>query len=313
VSEDSQEVFAREKLVAVLADVDSPVGLRALASGLIKRTPKTRDTILHTLDPGWGIYPLMEFNSPSRSLAKTASLSPATQAAMEDLLAGELNDDFLDIGQSGSTDGVSISGLRLCDFAALILSTRWPELYHFDMEASFSIRERERVTALNTWRKSRGMESLPVPAELPKAAPRDRGKVVQVIFAGADLDIPDAAKKRIEAAAGRTFNSALFRDLLSVFKTIVASIPLRQSGFAIDAFRGNDGTGVTLVIRTDERFGTKGESHPWTPLVNMAKVAQTYSGQLDEGLAELEAYPLNCPLTFEMEFAPDRYAEDEAL
>ena len=87
----------------------------------------------------------------------------ATLAAVEELLVKLADDKRRRTGMSGSIGDFSYSDPRVCDLAMEALRRGWQGRYEFDYQGSLKSRDRQCVIAANVWRKSRGMELLPVP------------------------------------------------------------------------------------------------------------------------------------------------------
>ena len=94
----------------------------------------------------------------------------AAAEAAEALLVGALDDTEERSGMSGSWNGKSFADPRVCDIAGHVLHQRWPKRYRFDMAASLTERDQQRVVAGNGWRQRRGMPTRPLPRR-PVIAP----------------------------------------------------------------------------------------------------------------------------------------------
>ena len=145
----------REALIGLLAVVDSPVGINALAKGLAKCDEETRQDVLMALSPGMGMLMVeLNFNGP-RPKGKS---SAATETAIETLLAGELQ-DVLGHGPSGGENDVKFpEGTRLCDQAASLMSQRWPDRYKFTTTGTIAERDKQRLACLDTWRATQRLK-----------------------------------------------------------------------------------------------------------------------------------------------------------
>ena len=242
------------KLLCVLALTDSPEGIAALAEGLRARTEKTRHTVIEALAPGkrhsmwFGDYDVNDKPAPV--------LSAPTQAAIEDLLAAQLEDTTGRAGLNHWHGHQQIDYPRLCDAAAEVLAARWKDRYEFDWEASFPIREKQRIACLNTWRKAHDLPPLPPPPERPRVASADAGRIAEVVLAGENIRIPKTSMEHLLAAKGRPLNAAFFREIEStLMEACGGTAPPNDQGFVVEALRENDGTGVTLIVRQAERRG----------------------------------------------------------
>jgi hypothetical protein len=250
----SADASGRGKLIAVLAMVDSPEGVRALADGLSRRTIEARSRVLEGIGPGWE-FAGMQFGDhlPPRGIPPVPSA--ATAAAIEDLLASELDDRSPYTGRASFRGGPRGQEQRLCDQAAEQLAARWPDRYKFDASTSYPAREIQRVACLNTWRQAHGQPPLPVPERLPVAA-GDEGKIAEIAFVGAGITWPETMSARILEARGKDVDAAYFRSLEDLFLEACAGHePAGDRGFYIDVFREKATDGVTLVAGPAERPG----------------------------------------------------------
>jgi len=134
--------------------------MKAIEDGLNHSGVKQRNNILTWI---WVLgVPPREFyffrGQKPGTAEQTADLNTA-----ESLLALELQDLGADVGTSGSFASFSFSDPRMCDLAAMDLGHILPKRYGYAYESSLDARERQRLTFLNIWRKSRGLPPVAVP------------------------------------------------------------------------------------------------------------------------------------------------------
>jgi len=83
--------------------------------------------------------------------------------AVETFLVAALEDTGQQLGMSGSWGGEPFRDPRICDIAGHVLSQGLPEKYTFDLEADLHERDRQRIAAINVWRRERKLPLLEVP------------------------------------------------------------------------------------------------------------------------------------------------------
>jgi hypothetical protein len=302
----------REKLVEILALADSPVGINALSTGLIQRSPKTREVVLGLIaEQDWGHY-AADFDDEEKSVPGNAVRSVATRQAIEELLGRELDDTGVYMNDVYPTFAISLNGyyrvpdLSFAEYAAALLARDWPTRYQFDPNAVTSARLRQRIICLNTWNASHGLAPQPVPPEARPVKAGDEGKVARVVRQGGKVEMPDAVEKVVSSAVGRECNTALFQDILDAYRAANRAGTKLTSGIEVRALSGEDHDGVTLVVtpsRVDDLGGLQPDPIGWhityrlNPPYRGSDMA--YDGN---GLAGEFALPASIPSTGVMEF-----------
>ena len=162
-----------ESLINVLAMTDSPDGIRALAEGLRRRSDAGRSRVLQALEPEYRPFALMHLGDYERKDGASLPLSAASAAAVEDLLVSELDDPGEYHGSFGHRDRKRLCREPMCDEAAWLLQSRWPDRYAFDIAASYPTRTRQRIAGVNTWREAHGRPLLPLPSVRAYVAVRE--------------------------------------------------------------------------------------------------------------------------------------------
>ena len=196
----------------------------------------------------------MRFGDDERPDEAAPAPSAPTTAAIEELLAAEIEDTGPYPGASRFREGKSIDNSRLCDEAAALLAARWPDRYTFDIAAPSPARERQRIACVNVWREAHGQPPLALPPERPRIALGDELKVAEVVFAGDEIKWPEPMPALLRAARGREIGGALFREIERTFLDACAGeAPAADRGFFIDAFRENATDGITLIAAPAER------------------------------------------------------------
>lgn len=326
----SPDGSGRGKLISVLAMTDSPEGIRALADGLRQRSIDARRRVVEALGAR-RTFLLMAFGDYVRPDNAAPAPSAPTAAAIEELLAAEIEDTGAFTGMSGTRDGKRIDNPRLCDEAAALLAARWPDRYTFDIAAPFPLRERQRIACINVWRGAHGQQPLPVPQERPHVAPGDELKVAEVVFAGDGIRWPGPMLAVLRAAQGRGIDAALFRELERAFLDACAgNAPPGDRGFFVDAFRENATDGITLIAAPAERSGLAEHPERVWRLEYRASLGEREHldatrhdlfgknpvdadrGRFDEMFRKIAALPPENPFHLHMELAPGRWDVDSA-
>jgi hypothetical protein len=334
-SSKSEDASGREKLIGVLAMTDSPEGIRALAEGLRERSSAARLHVIEAFDQK-RTFLLMRLGDYERLDKAAPAPSATTAAAIEELLAAQLEDTGAHSGMSGSRGGKRFDNPRLCDEAAALLAARWPDRYTFDNEAPYPVRERQRITCLNVWRKARGKSLLPLPPARPRVAAGDEMKVAEVVFAGDGIKWPESMLEVLRTAKGHAIDAELCRGVERAFLDACAGkAPAGDRGFFVDAFCENATDGVTLIAAPAERRGlAERPDRTWQLEFRAAigeqenlhatrmdlfgrmpgdAVRKKFSTQFEEMFRGIAALPAGSPFHLHMELAPDRWDVDSAF
>jgi hypothetical protein len=147
-----------QALAAVLIATRDADAIRTIAKSFPDRSREDRRGVIQSLALPDDI--LSHFAERARAAGVSAERETAAQAAEEDLLAAALDDTTLNENMSMSSPTLSITDPRMCDLAAHVLSTRWPERYRFNVSGDRRSLNRELVDVRNAWRKTRGLAPL---------------------------------------------------------------------------------------------------------------------------------------------------------
>lgn len=222
-----------EDLVEFLAETDSVAAMEALRQDWKQRPIELR---LKVVD---------EVLEPFSNQAEDRSA--AVFAAAEACLVAALEDTEARLGMSGSRGGKSYSDPRVCDMAAWRLADKWPDRYTFDITASLSKRNRQRVVCLNTWRRAHGQAELPVPS-LPatRVPPEQANRVTRIEW------VKDSAPgrrdfiARLEALQDKALEAKALVEFLASF---AAHGGTNVYGLELMAIKEAELTGVLLQVR----------------------------------------------------------------
>ena len=141
-------------LIRFLADCDDPAAVEALAKHLGKQDAALRLTIVEAFDLESSSSRMPSGSASTRRSDGAVSQPPkAVLEAIEKLLATALDDTEQCKERPDSLPNKPLSNPRICDMAAHVLAQRFPKEYSFDVSAPLPDQERQRLTAINTWRK----------------------------------------------------------------------------------------------------------------------------------------------------------------
>jgi hypothetical protein len=182
---------------------------------------------------------------------KAQTASPKTLEAIEQALAGLLEDMTECFNTSFSRNDKGLSDPRICDLAAWFLSERWPGRYSFDVEAALEVRNRQRLQCLNSWRTAHNLPPVPVPQlkpvpERPKVARTDAARITSVDWSEDSAQPQQAFAARISEMKNRLLSAKDFVGMLTVF---AARPEPNAMGLDLKAIRDGDLTGVRLIVR----------------------------------------------------------------
>jgi hypothetical protein len=245
---DPEDSWTHEKLIGFLAGCGDVRAIEALETGLDQRPVDVRLNVVSALgDVGSGFSVFASGVGSGIDPGQEHQLTPEVEQAMEQLLAGRLTDLEEREGMSGTWDGEAFTDPRICDVAAHVLEQRFADRYSFKMGASLAERERQRVTALNVWRKGQGQEPLPVPE--PRTGPGldDPSKALDVRQARVEpAGKARALEKKLARLEGQPLAAAAVIDLLV---WVSGHLPPGTTGIKLVIDRPGDGTGAVIVVR----------------------------------------------------------------
>ncbi len=156
------------ELVQGLAQANEPAALQVIATDFRKKPLQVRSLVVSLL------------REPEKDL-RGKPLTPAAEAAVEDLLAAAL-DDREEEWSSRSTGKGVVRDPTLGDLAAEALVERWGRPQLFNIYGPLGTKERQRLEVKNVWLKKRGKEPVPVPAAR-KIAPAPEAQVQPLLDA----------------------------------------------------------------------------------------------------------------------------------
>lgn len=229
-----------ESMVELLAGWRSAESVNAMGKGWDKRGASGRWEICEALARALG--PDGFFNEP-----KDRPAAPAEAvAAGERILVRALEDIDARVSSSGTYGEWAFSNPSVADIANWALHQIKPNTYAFSSnKASRMVRETERLTALNTWRKANGKPLLPVPPAPAKLAAANAMQIVAVIVNAPSGKAGARLKETVEALKGGKFSE---NTLPSLCRDYVSHETRGIAGMTIEAFRDEDLTGVTIRL-----------------------------------------------------------------
>ncbi|HWB30158.1 MAG TPA: hypothetical protein VG736_06620 [Vicinamibacterales bacterium] len=148
------DLDATAQLIAVFVRSDDVAALDALADDA-DAPVDVRLAVVYTLlppDTRSGVHGQANGASLALGARHVASLPTGeTGRAIDRLLVRALDDTASRVGLSITYDGTSYADPRVCDMAALVMATRWPDRYHFTWPANVTERDAQIAAIRNAW------------------------------------------------------------------------------------------------------------------------------------------------------------------
>jgi hypothetical protein len=234
--EKGEDFVDRYKIHDFLASCDSVPAIEALDHNLRQRPVDTKlevvEAVGDTNQPFWG--------------HASEHQSSATIAAVEKLLAAELEDTDERTGMSGGLNGMSFSDPRVCDIAACLLAERWPDRYAMKLPGTRKSRERQRIECLNSWRSAHQLPTLPMPqTRNTPVSPAEAAKVTLVEWSPESAKPSDSFAARVGSLKDKLLRA---EDLIGLITNFAGNPELGASGLKIKAVKDEDLTGVCLTF-----------------------------------------------------------------
>lgn len=148
------DVDATAQLIALFVRSGDVAAIDALADDAEAPVDVRLAVVYTLLPPGTRSGVGGQANGASLALgARHVASLPAgeTGRAVERLLVDALDDTARRVGLSITYDGTSYTDPRVCDMAALVMATRWPDRYHFTWPADVAERDTQIATIRNAW------------------------------------------------------------------------------------------------------------------------------------------------------------------
>jgi hypothetical protein len=112
---------------------------------------------------GTRLQVILQLQQASTNLTQQQPFTAEVISAIEDTLAGLLDDQDETSMSSWGRHGRELHNPPLCDLAARALAARWQQPKLFDIHGPFQVRERQRLGIKNEWLKKRGKDVISVP------------------------------------------------------------------------------------------------------------------------------------------------------
>ena len=162
-------------LVSFLLHVNNKKAISALSKDLDKRSINHKVSVLSSM--GNGSHSSISTGGTKTMNPQDGKVIPGTEIEKfkEKILVDALTDTEENTGISGTWAGKSYSDPRVCDIAGHVLFQLYPKKYTFDLSASTSKKDIQRITCINIWRKENSLVPLPFPKiKSFKAVPDDQ-------------------------------------------------------------------------------------------------------------------------------------------
>ncbi|MGA3267428.1 MAG: hypothetical protein ABSE16_11465 [Verrucomicrobiota bacterium] len=226
---------AEERVLEFLVNADSPAAIRGLGSGIRQSPVATRLDVVEAV------------GGQSYWFYTGSTNSPATWAAIEELLVHELEDTETEMGFSGSINGKDYDDLRVCDMAGRLLAEHWTNRYAFDLSASLKVRDRQCIQCINIWRQAHALPLLPPPREPSvHVKPAEATIVTDIKWENGGVKPSDEFARTIAALKNKPLDASQIVSLLAHYATTPEP---QTAGLQFTAIKDEDLTGVRLLIR----------------------------------------------------------------
>ena len=150
------------RLVRFLCSCNDSRAIEALRSGYDQHDVEVRLNIISNLGVG-GLSVGSVLHAPGHSFHapdKHVRFSGKTRELVETLLVEAMGDTDRRPNLSITWGKYFDTNPRVCDVAGHVLQSRFPEKYQFDAMAPIVLRDEQRFTSINRWRKSNGLSLL---------------------------------------------------------------------------------------------------------------------------------------------------------
>lgn len=149
-------------LITFLAKSGNAAAIEALAHDLQKAPVDVRLAVVEVFRP----FSNAGSSSTGIGVQVDADMTdlPTGEAgvAIERLLISALKDSNRRVGMQGTIDDASYKDPRVCDMAALVLSKRWPDKYHFHWSANATECDAQIAKLRDRWRSENGPSAQPL-------------------------------------------------------------------------------------------------------------------------------------------------------
>jgi beta-lactamase regulating signal transducer with metallopeptidase domain len=179
-------------MLRLLAGINSPDAIAALASDLDSRTVFRRQAILGAIGEA-GTSGDLRGGTPSAD----------TKLAIERVLVTALSDYADEQTSLWNPDGTTYNP-RVADEAGYYLNHIWPARYRFDPSGTLKTRDRQIIECQNVWRKNNGLPALPIPVDnRPPLAEADANQVTAINWAKDGIQPQPALAAQFDALKGK--------------------------------------------------------------------------------------------------------------
>jgi hypothetical protein len=254
LSRGHDDVF--DTMINILAGTGSDRAIQALASRWDASNASQRIQMIEAIGTRMRPEPV----SGAHSTTKQRPLPAEARERGIELLVHALEDTQACYGMSGGRGDYNYSNPRICDHALWALHEVDGSQFTFSPKASRRLRESERISAANRWRKEHGKSLLPAPPPPgPKLPPADAVRIVRVRLLPEQPEAAEIAKK-VQSLEGTRLAPETLPQLLVWFATSNLNT---ARGLDIEASRENDLTGVEILLRVHLGQPKAKESPDW--------------------------------------------------
>ncbi len=243
-----------ELLVDLLIADGSKEAMAALLRDMSKGTEQDRLCLIQRLGCRLG---LPDDPFPYNSIKTRSTDADAKELAVE-WLVNSLSDRSSLFAINGNWLGLDYSKARICDFSLWALSRIDSKRFKFHPAQGWSSLERDRIEAINLWRKERGLVRLPESDPVLNARKlegNDSLRIVAVDVFPAGLISDASLAERLSKLEGTDLTPTTLSGLMKSYSSQACR---GVAGLRIRAIREEKGSGVVMVVGVKE--GTYSQS-----------------------------------------------------
>ena len=237
-----------EMLVDLLIADGSKEAMAALLRDSSKGTEQYRLCVIQRIGCRLG---LPEDSFPYSSIKMQSTDADAKELAVE-WLVNSLSDRSSIFAINGNWQGMDYSKTRICDFALWALNRVDSKRFKFHRSSGWSSLERDRIEAMELWRKEHGLVGLPEPESVlngRKLEGNDSLRIVAVDVFPAGLISDASLAERLSKLEGTNLAPTTLPGLMKSYSSQACR---GVAGLRIRAIREEEGSGVLIVVGVKE-------------------------------------------------------------
>ncbi|HSY17880.1 MAG TPA: hypothetical protein VK815_06070, partial [Candidatus Acidoferrales bacterium] len=281
---DAADKYEWKEVIEFLSGSDSADAVSALGTNLLQRPAQIKLEVISEVGETNRMFNRDEKTYPS----------PATLAAIEQVLAGSLEDTEECYNTYFGRNEKNLADPRICDVAAWFLADRWPARYAFDVSGSLGARNRQRMECLNFWRTAHNLPPLAmagpeIQPPQPTVGRSEAAKVTMIEWSEDSAKPGPEFAARISSLKDKRLDPEKVVGLLTHF----AGYPEKNSmGLKLEVSKDTDLKGVSIIVRLIPGTPpTPTGSIGWDVSEHVVLGGKTIGGSSGGGIMEAYAEP----------------------